>query len=208
MLTAGEFKEVMLGVLPTGTKIAGDFRVDSNRSIEFDVFGSVDPWAGKTKASSQIFNFETKEDSRVSLLLDNRASVATPKTVELTFHVDSPEPKALIPSHTLTKLDVSILRNLGRTKDPNALASLMNVDVDVIANKISQLTSNGYITASKGLTEKGYITVNEDSNDTPPTQREREILTREIVRIPCRHCGSLVDQTLAKCPSCGAPLVR
>lgn len=37
-----------------------------------------------------------------------------------------------------------------------------------------------------------------------PITREREILTREIVKIPCRYCGFLVDQTAQRCPSCGA----
>jgi hypothetical protein len=34
--------------------------------------------------------------------------------------------------------------------------------------------------------------------------KEREVI-REVVRIPCRHCGILVDNTATKCPSCGAP---
>lgn len=38
---------------------------------------------------------------------------------------------------------------------------------------------------------------------TPVTVREREII-REVVRIPCRYCGALFDQTAPKCPSCGA----
>lgn len=32
---------------------------------------------------------------------------------------------------------------------------------------------------------------------------EREVI-REVVRIPCRFCGTLVDQLAAKCSSCGA----
>lgn len=40
----------------------------------------------------------------------------------------------------------------------------------------------------------------------PPLQREREVITREIVRIPCRFCGTLVDQTARRCPNCSAPL--
>jgi hypothetical protein len=39
---------------------------------------------------------------------------------------------------------------------------------------------------------------------SPPAQRE--ILTREIVRIPCHYCGQLMNQTDPKCPSCGAKL--
>jgi hypothetical protein len=34
----------------------------------------------------------------------------------------------------------------------------------------------------------------------------REVVIREIVRIPCRYCGALVDQTATRCVGCGAPL--
>ena len=33
--------------------------------------------------------------------------------------------------------------------------------------------------------------------------REKEII-REIVRIPCKYCQGLMDQTLTTCPNCGA----
>lgn len=36
--------------------------------------------------------------------------------------------------------------------------------------------------------------------------KEKEIITREIVRIPCTYCGTLINQTDTKCPSCGANL--
>jgi rubrerythrin len=35
--------------------------------------------------------------------------------------------------------------------------------------------------------------------------REREII-REIVKIPCRHCGSLIENTSVRCPFCDAPV--
>ncbi len=39
-----------------------------------------------------------------------------------------------------------------------------------------------------------------------PAIREREVVTREIVNVPCHFCGALVDQTAQRCLSCGAPL--
>lgn len=39
----------------------------------------------------------------------------------------------------------------------------------------------------------------------PPT---REVITREIIKIPCRYCGSFVDHTEPKCTGCGAPLMQ
>lgn len=38
-----------------------------------------------------------------------------------------------------------------------------------------------------------------------PLPREKEIVI-QIVKIPCKYCGNLVENTAAKCPSCGAPL--
>ncbi len=34
----------------------------------------------------------------------------------------------------------------------------------------------------------------------------REVVIKEVVRIPCKFCGSLVDNTARKCLECGAPL--
>jgi rubrerythrin len=33
--------------------------------------------------------------------------------------------------------------------------------------------------------------------------REKEII-REVVMIPCKYCGALMDQTVTVCPNCGA----
>ncbi len=41
--------------------------------------------------------------------------------------------------------------------------------------------------------------------ETPPAPQFHErIIIREIVRIPCRFCGNLMDQTALVCPACGA----
>jgi len=36
---------------------------------------------------------------------------------------------------------------------------------------------------------------------------EKETI-KEIVKIPCSYCGTLVENTASKCPSCGAPFKR
>ena len=36
--------------------------------------------------------------------------------------------------------------------------------------------------------------------------REREVVIREIVKIPCRYCGSLTDVTAGECSRCNAPI--
>lgn len=40
----------------------------------------------------------------------------------------------------------------------------------------------------------------------PGTLPGERVIIREIVRIPCQYCGSLVDITRTTCQSCGAPL--
>jgi hypothetical protein len=37
--------------------------------------------------------------------------------------------------------------------------------------------------------------------------KEKETI-REIVKVRCEYCGTLIDVTSLKCPSCGAPLKR
>jgi hypothetical protein len=54
------------------------------------------------------------------------------------------------------------------------------------------------------------ISKKQTSPETPSQQgqttviREREVI-REIVKIPCRHCGELFEQTLNRCPYCNGP---
>lgn len=38
----------------------------------------------------------------------------------------------------------------------------------------------------------------------PPPIREREIIVREVVLIPCAYCGGLMPQASTVCPNCGA----
>ncbi|NMC04891.1 MAG: hypothetical protein GYA24_06755 [Candidatus Lokiarchaeota archaeon] len=33
---------------------------------------------------------------------------------------------------------------------------------------------------------------------------EKEVIIKEIVKIKCRHCGYLVENTMSECPICGA----
>lgn len=209
-LTPGDFKELNFGSLLAGTKIKGEFSVGSGRNIEFDIVGSASNWDGKKKITGLKFDFETIEDGVVLLRFDNRFSAVTSKAVSFTYQVEYPglKPSMTDAQAVLTKLDMRLLKSLGAMKNVDELARATNVDVDVISRKLALLTRNGYITEGKELTEKGYLAVNDETIETPMVHREKEILTREIVRIPCRHCGSLVDQTLSKCPSCGAPLTR
>ncbi len=37
--------------------------------------------------------------------------------------------------------------------------------------------------------------------DQPPVQ---QVVVREVVKVPCAYCGTLIDSTATRCPSCGA----
>lgn len=40
----------------------------------------------------------------------------------------------------------------------------------------------------------------------PPPTREVHLIERQVVKVRCRHCGTLSDETLDRCRQCGAPL--
>lgn len=64
---------------------------------------------------------------------------------------------------------------------------------------------NGYapvaLPAAPPLPQPGY-------GVAPALPTSREVIIREIIKIPCRYCGNFVDHTEPKCPGCGAPLMQ
>ncbi|MGE5532836.1 MAG: zinc ribbon domain-containing protein [Bacillota bacterium] len=45
----------------------------------------------------------------------------------------------------------------------------------------------------------------ENINLTPRQPPVQQIVIREVVKVKCRYCGSLIDSTAQTCPFCGAP---
>lgn len=45
-----------------------------------------------------------------------------------------------------------------------------------------------------------------EAGGTPAPAVVREVVIKEVVRIPCKFCGNLVENTAKKCEDCGAPL--
>ncbi len=35
---------------------------------------------------------------------------------------------------------------------------------------------------------------------------QREVVTREVIKVRCRYCGALVDEGVNTCPKCQAPM--
>ncbi len=40
----------------------------------------------------------------------------------------------------------------------------------------------------------------------PQVIQQKEVVTREIVKVRCRYCGTLVDEGVGTCPRCQAPM--
>ena len=45
----------------------------------------------------------------------------------------------------------------------------------------------------------------QDINLTPKQAPVQQIVIKEVVKVNCRYCGTLIDSTQEKCPYCGAP---
>lgn len=56
----------------------------------------------------------------------------------------------------------------------------------------------------KGATAPAFRSAASSIVQRPPTVIHT--IERQVVKIRCRHCGSLVNEVEGKCPSCGAPL--
>lgn len=118
---------------------------------------------------------------------DDKALKDTVKRVFLEFGTVAVEPLIIELKNPDKNIRLNALYILGEIKDIRAAEVVMNAlrdeDVDI---------RNAAASAIKGFN----IT-------TVPKERET---IREIVKIPCSYCGSLVEITATKCPTCGAPL--
>ncbi len=92
------------------------------------------------------------------------------------------------------------------------VAQLKDKDADVRQYSIYFLKNSGDIRAVEPLME-----ALEDENVEVRNAAARALkkfnvqavpkeIIKEIVKVPCKYCGTLVENTAQKCPSCGAPL--
>lgn len=56
----------------------------------------------------------------------------------------------------LSSLELTILRHLSQGKNPDELTKVTGVDDSIISGKVSALTTQGYITQNRRLTERGF----------------------------------------------------
>ena len=52
--------------------------------------------------------------------------------------------------------------------------------------------------------ELAKVSRDEAANNASERVKEKEVIIKEIVMIPCQYCGGLIPQTAVFCPNCGA----
>ena len=73
--------------------------------------------------------------------------------------------------------------------------------------RASQITFGIAMAPEVWMTKINNLLVRSTSPPGQPTVIIEREIEREVVRTPCRYCGSLVDAFRSdKCPNCGAPL--
>ncbi len=117
----------------------------------------------------------------------------------------------LLVNSSLEKItDVSIEKSfLGKPKtlvilfkDTTAKFSVDNAEI--WAKQI--LTMKNKISEKKGNSNVPNIVINVVSPQTPQPPIQKEVIERQVVKKRCPYCGSLVDEGVSTCPSCGAKL--
>ncbi len=106
--------------------------------------------------------------------------------VFLEFNSVAVEPLIMLLNSPDKNMRVNSLNILGKIKDIRSVDYIMKAlkdeDVDV---------RNAAAVAIKGFNIQSM-------------SRDRETI-REIVKMPCKYCGTLIEVTATRCPSCGAP---
>jgi hypothetical protein len=125
----------------------------------------------------------------------------------------------------LSALETLLLKSVNRSMNDKSLSKLAQVDLTTVSGKLDRLYEQNLITEDLMLTKRGYNILHRGSELTEEQapqvdNQEREskgrrtdastrvvVIQREVIKIPCRYCGMLVDPVRdAKCPSCGANL--
>lgn len=123
----------------------------------------------------------------------------------------------------LTDLESLLLKNAGSRKNDRELSQSLNVDLKTVTEKMDKLYGMELITDEGFLTEKGFNVLYRAALDSrtaammpeagqPGNLSENErapprtvVIQREIVKVPCKYCGSLNDIAGAQtCARCGA----
>lgn len=128
------------------------------------------------------------------------------------------------PTINLTELEMLLLRTVKRSLNDKALSRLLKVDIATITTKLDKLYELGLITEKHMLTKGGFnvihssvhgpsfetgvrVTKSHAKSDESTMDSKVIVVQREILKVPCKYCGMLIDPVRdSKCPSCGANL--
>jgi predicted transcriptional regulator len=129
------------------------------------------------------------------------------------------------PHKQLSTLELLLLQNIHPDSSDKELSKLLDVDLATVSAKLDKLYDEDYISDDIMLTEKGFGVVYEhhEKDIPPPPQPQphesvlREsatpiatrtiVIQREIVKVPCKYCGTLNEIATAKtCSNCGAAI--
>lgn len=97
----------------------------------------------------------------------------------------------------------------GRRSDGTATREMTHVNRQERVPTVRTTTRTHYRCANcRNTWFKDTVSEAEDfSVREQPPQKETVVIQKEIVKVPCKYCGMLVDPVRdAKCPSCGANL--
>jgi hypothetical protein len=85
-------------------------------------------------------------------------------------------------------------------------------DIENLAQKVGMPAADIMKTLSLIRQKRDIVFLIEDNEVYMPgyeRERPKEVIreiVKEVVKIPCNHCGSLVDLNAEKCPNCAAPI--
>lgn len=124
--------------------------------------------------------------------------------------------KAVFERGSILFADVGVLKDkfqtkkceleLNLTKEKNEVTVRCDYSVPwIISSKSRDMAEiNNEI---KGLERFIVVTYSHIKEPSEHVITEKEIITREIIMTPCKHCGALFEPaTTIKCPNCGAGL--
>ncbi len=74
------------------------------------------------------------------------------------------------------------------------------IDDDTVQVRISSAGAGTILADLKDLAAKNRPPA---AASAAPPQVVSQVIVREIVKIPCRFCGSLIENTQTRCPFCG-----
>ena len=143
---------------------------------------------------------EAKERTSGTLVLTNQRLLwferrgMFSKTLRASFEIDLKELQGITGGGTINKW-VSIT-----DKDGENVFHLRNVGKNEIESFKDMI-----IRQVEGLREtvaQREVTIRE-TREAPIVQKE--VVVKEIVKVPCEYCNALMEQTSSKCPECGAP---